>query len=150
MLFKMVSPSWFDDTITNYQSILTAGSGNINTKTVANSGNYYVVNPIITLTAGSTNITEAIIQKMSSTGATILNELYFTGTLLAGNALVIDCGALTVLNNGVDASADFDTGTSHKEAPWFTLWPSNNTVRVTLTGGSTDSVLDVDFYPAHA
>jgi len=115
--------------------------------TITMEGNAISNDPVINVTAGSANIT-AIEIKNTTTGH--LAELDYIGTILAGNTLKIDCGAYTVQNNAVDADADFSTGTTHTINEWFRLPPGANTIVVTFTGGSTDSIINFDYYEAFA
>jgi len=113
------------------------------TFTITISGNAIINDPTITVTAGSANIT-ALEIKNTTTGHKA--ELDFTGTITASESLVIDCGAYTVENDGVDAEDDFDLGATHAIEEWFRLAPGANTITVTITGGSTDSTIDFDYY----
>ncbi len=97
-----------------------------------NAGNRAVDNAIITLTAGANNITAVtfIVAGVSS--------ITWTGTLVATTALVIDCGARTVLNNGVDARSGLTRNVAHTINPWLRLAASaSTTVSVGFTGAGT-------------
>lgn len=110
------------------------------TITVTNGGNRVVTNPVVTITAGGANITAATIAKTGET------KIVWSGTLTAGNDLVIDCGKFTITNNGANAysgKAAFDS--NHTIAEWLRLDPGNNDIDVTFTGGSTDSTVTVEF-----
>lgn len=111
--------------------------------TITISGNAIINDPTITVTAGSANIT-ALEIKNTTTGH--LAEIDFTGTITASESLVIDCGAYTVENDGSDAESDFALGSTHAIEEWFRLAPGANTITVTITGGSTDSTIDFDYY----
>jgi hypothetical protein len=107
--------------------------------TVTNGGNMWVTNAILTLTAGSAKITEVVI---SMTG---VSEIQWTGSLAAGQSLAIDCGARSVKKAGADAYAGFALGAGHAVEDWLRLEPGNNSIVVSLMGGSTDSTLRVQY-----
>ena len=115
--------------------------------TITMEGNAISNDPIINVIAGSANIT-AIEIKNTTTGN--LAELDYTGTIISGNTLIIDCGAYTVQNNGVDDDANFALGATHAINEWFLLPPGANTIVVTFTGGDVDSIINFDYYEAHA
>lgn len=101
--------------------------------TVTPTGNTYV-RPTIRVTAGSANITTIIFENLTT------NQSWsYVGTITAGDTLVVDHESLTVENNGVDDVGNL-TGESN-----LILLPMANNLKVTLTGGSTDSVVKVDF-----
>ncbi len=97
-----------------------------------NAGNRPVDNAIITFTAGASNITAAT---FIVTGVT---SFTWTGTLVATKALVIDCGARTVLNDGVDARSGLTRNAAHTINPWLRLAASaSTTMAVGFTGAGT-------------
>jgi hypothetical protein len=109
--------------------------------TVNNGGNADVKNCILTITAGSAAITALEIERRDSGDTTTFEHLDYNGTIAIGDSLVIDCGAFTIENDGVDDYDNLDLGSSHQTDDWFNLIPGNNTIRVTKTGGSTDSTI---------
>ena len=111
--------------------------------TITLDGNVVMNDPTITVTAGSASITAL---EIKNTTASNLSELDYAGTIAAGESLVIDCGAYTVENDGVDDEANFSLGATHGIEEWFRLIPGGNTITVTITGGSTDSEIDFDYY----
>lgn len=106
--------------------------------TVTNSGNGICYDPVITITAGGANITALTI-------ATSTTDIDWTGTLTAGNSLVIECGAKSIKNNGVNAYSGFAYGGSHTANGWLELPPGDTAITISRTGGSTDSIVQVDF-----
>jgi hypothetical protein len=110
------------------------------TYTASNGGNTTVFDPIITVTAIGANITALLITK---TGETALN---YAGTITAGQALVIDCGAYTVKNNGTADYANFSLTSNHVITDWLRLDPGDNTITFTFTGGSTTSTAEIAFW----
>ena len=133
--FVALSPAW-NGTVHDDDFTINASPKNI---TVANAGDARVLNAQITVTAGSAAITAVTL----ATGSA---ELTYSGTIAISKALVIDCGALSVKNDGAAAYADFTWTGSHTTRWWFPLASGNNTVTVTLTGGSTDSVVNFQYY----
>ena len=112
---------------TGWQSI-AAGATNI---TVTNNGNRTVTNAVVTVKAGSANITALTV---SVSG---ISQLQYSGAIVAGKQLVIDCGDLSVTNDGADAYADFAIATNHTIDDWLRLEPGTNTVAIVITGGGT-------------
>lgn len=108
--------------------------------TINNGGNATVTNAVITVTAAGTDITALTIAKSGET------QLVYSGTIAVGQALVIDCGAWSVENNGSDDYANFALGASHAIEEWLHLSPGNNTITVTKTGGSAASTIGIEFY----
>jgi hypothetical protein len=114
--------------------------------TITLNGNAIVNDPIITVTAGGANITSLTIRNLSSNNEA---DLRYTGTITSGQALVIDCGAYTVENNGVDDEANHSVGANHAINEWFRLKDGSNSIRISITGGSNDSTIDFDYYVGH-
>ena len=111
--------------------------------TISMTGNAIVNDPTITITAGGANITAI---EIKNTTAGHLAELDYTGTINAGDDLVINCANYSVLNNGSGDESNFAIGSTHAINEWFRLAPGDNTITVTFTGGSTDSEIDFDYY----
>jgi len=105
---------------------------------VTNGGNGTCRNAIVTITAGGANITALTV----ASGDT---DIDWTGTLTAGNGLVIDCGAKSIKNNGANAYSGFAYGGSHALNGWLVLPPGDTDITITFTGGSTNSTVAVDF-----
>ena len=116
-----------------------AGATTINTSpksfTVANAGNYRINDCGLTIVAGAASITYI---KITVTG---ISEFAWSGTLTTGNLLTIDCGAAYVQANNVDGYSGFALTSNHVIGPWLRLQSGNNTVVVTITGGSTNSYI---------
>lgn len=113
------------------------------TVTITNSGNTDVTDAEIRIDAGSANITALEIR---ITGRI---ELDYTGTITAGQELIIDCGAYSVLNNGSNDRANFSVGSTHSINEWFRVRPGGEDVIVAITGGSTDSTITFAYANAH-
>ncbi len=93
-----------------------------------------IVRPYITLTAGAANITATTIENLT-TG----QSFSYSGTITSAQDLTWDADILTVENNGTD-----DLGNSSGDRQLI-LVPGINNMKVTITGGSTDSVIRVDY-----
>lgn len=107
--------------------------------TVTNGGNATCRDGVISITAGTANISSLTI----ASGGT---DIDWTGTITAGNTLVIDCGAKSVKNNGVNAYSGFAYGGSHTLNGWLELPAGDTNITITFAGGSTDSTVSVEFY----
>jgi hypothetical protein len=110
--------------------------------TITNDGDATVLGAVVTVTAGSADITALEIE--SDSGA----HLTYDGTIEDGEALVVDCGALSVKNDGSSAYADFALGANHTARYWLPLPTGDTDLTVTWTGGGTGSTIKVEFYDA--
>jgi hypothetical protein len=87
-------------------------------------GTLDVYDAIITITA--TNTTSSIyLQNTTSTA-----HWRWTGSLLAGNDLVIDCGTQTVFNNGTSAYTGIEYQASHLTRGIFPLYVGANSINI--------------------
>ena len=109
------------------------------TMTVTNGGNDTVRNEIVTVTAGAAAITNLVIKR--KVGGVTYEHLVYAGTISAGQALVIDCGADSVKNNGVGDYANFSRGANHQTNWLLQLLAGDNSIEVTITGGSINSTI---------
>lgn len=117
---------------------LTAGAAN--SLTITNNGNRTIANAVVTVVAGNADITATKI------GVTGISEMSYSGTISAGDALSIDCGALSVINDGNEAYVYFSLTANHRRDDWLRLEPGDNTVVVTITGGGTGAQALVEFF----
>lgn len=111
--------------------------------TVTNGDHTYttVHNAIVTIKAGDADFTFVKV----ACGAA---EWQYTGTIPAGQSLVVDVAEDTVELNGADAYANFAITVNHKLAPLLALLPGANQVTVTFTGGGAGATILVAFYEA--
>lgn len=119
---------------------VSPGANNI---TITNNGNVVVNDAIITYSAAIATDTVTI-----NAGG---DQISYTGTVAAGNDLVIDCGAMTVKNNGSD---DYDNlSVPSTRTHWLPLEPGDNAVTVTISyvpiSSDTSEIL-FDFYEGWA
>lgn len=144
MEFTRTSP-WFAESASEQQITLGVTPYSfVVTRDIA--ANAPVFDAIITVTAHGVGITDLVIENTTNG-----SYIRFTGaTIAVGKSLVIDCGAGTVKNDGVDAIAYFSLGAGHAIPDWLRLEAggSVNTIRVTRTGGGSNSTIRFDWYEA--
>jgi len=105
-----------------------------NTFTVTTNGNA-PTRPIIKVTAGAANITALTVKNITT------NQSWsYSGTILSGESLILDTDNLILENDGVNAFGSFSG------EPQMILVPGNNLFSTVFTGGSTNSVIKVDWY----
>lgn len=139
LAFEAVGTPWRSVTATTITSSLTANA--TTSVAVSTVGEEEVRDARLTITATSV-ITIVTIALSSVSG---IHAFTYTGTIAAGQKLIIDCGAMTVQNNGADAYSGFALSATHTAPGWLTLATSTvNYVSVTLVGGG--GTLDVVFY----
>lgn len=108
-------------------------------KYIDNTSNIDQPAAIFNLTAIST-VTSVIINN-TTTGY----SFSYTGTLAAGDTLVIDTGAMSVKKNGVDAYSLFVPPANHEE--WMHIAPGENKLTININGGGR---LALEYYAAFA
>jgi len=134
---------WFHASQSSYTATLTATGGGNQNVVVANGGNVNVTDLTVTVTAGTNSITALTI-----TNTTTGQSLAYTGTIASTKALVVDVGALSILNNGSNGYASL---TPSDKADWLYLQPGNNTIRFTVTGNAAaNSTYLIQYYPTYA
>jgi len=108
-----------------------AVSGVLTDLTETVSGGTVETFPRITISCNTGETAQNIvIQRL--VGGVVKDQLTFTDTLVAGDAVVINCRAKSVKKNGSDAYANL-TAT---RAQWFRLNPGANSIRVTMANAS--------------
>lgn len=120
---------------TAYTATITASPS---AQTITNGGNLPVTDAVITITAGSGNLVNPVL-----TGGGM--DLRWTGTINAGDALVIDCGALSVQDDGVDAYSGFARGSGHTVEDWCYLAPGATALSLAVSGTLTGASWSVSF-----
>lgn len=109
-----------------------------------NDGDAEVLDAVLTVTAGSTAITQL---DLVVSGATAIR---WTGTLASGEELEIDCGRRTIRREGADVYSGFALQSAHVIPSWLRIDPGGITLTVTLAGGGTDSTLSWEYGDAWA
>ena len=132
--FEVTSPVWSGAAHTETITL----NASPKSQDVTNAGNGIQRAVTITVTASGTNITAVIIENLE-TGH--VSKIKYAGTIAVGQSLVIDCGATTIRNNGVNAytAGAFTLEAGHSLREWLRLMPGANTIRVTRTGGDNAS-----------
>lgn len=109
------------------------------------------VTTVVTASPGGTEeINDAVLTITANGGSVtglevLYGEVDFSfGTIADGSVLVIDCGAMTVLKDGVDAYDNFTLEAAHTAAGWLPLSPGSNDISFVLAGGPAD--LSLTYY----
>jgi hypothetical protein len=131
LVFSIEGSPWqgADGTVT---TVLDGGAGHTHIL-CANDGNARVTAVVITITALVAPITSLTI----TVGA--ITSIKWADSLAIGESLVIDCGAKTIRNDGVDAYEHFTLEAGQTVDDWIRLEAGNNTVEITMVGGDATS-----------
>jgi len=114
---------------------------------ITNDGNTAATQIVLTITATTAAISAITIEN-EETGH--ISKITYAAEIAIGKALVIDCGAKTVLNDGANAFSSFSIITAtHTRTEWLVLKPGNNTIKITKTGGHNDNTATFAFDDAH-
>lgn len=124
---------WYSDR----NDVIATMDGSPYVLTVENAGNRTINDAILTITADDANLTAVTITATNT-------ELVWTGTLLAGDSLVIDCGAKSIKNDGVNAYSGFSYGANHAIDDWLRI-AGETEITITYTGGGTDPTVTLAF-----
>lgn len=122
-----------------YTSSVLNGGSHVDI-TVNNGGNRAIYDPVITITAKTSAITTLLIENNTNG----LSDWRWADSLAADESLVIDCGQMSVLNNGVDDYDEVTIGSTHFMSRWLQIDPGDNVIRIGATGG-TSSVVSITF-----
>lgn len=98
-----------------------------------NVGNDAYNDAVITITAAGGNITALTLAIGDA-------DYDYGGTVTSGQSLVIDAGALTVLNNGSSDVANWTAGGANATRHWLPIAAGGDTLTITYTGGSGHAV----------
>lgn len=116
-----------------------------------NEGNARVKTPIITFGAGTEDITYARVLKNHDADG-VIYDFEFIGTVAANNDLVIDVGAASVLNDGVDAYNNFflitdqEDTVNHNADEWLEIREeSTNRFEVYIDGGGIGAIFKIEY-----
>ncbi|MEZ4714313.1 MAG: hypothetical protein R3A44_44445 [Caldilineaceae bacterium] len=109
----------------------------------ANDGTVRDRSPIFTITASDmASLSNVVITKAGQ------SHLVFAGEVEPTKTLTIDCGSMSVTNDGVDAYDDLSLGGTHKVDDWLILEKQNNSFVVSFDESlnATDNLIaDGDF-----
>lgn len=110
------------------------------TKVVTALGNAPVEDAVITMTAAGGTLTSLRV-RVTALGV----DWTWTGSLAAGQSLVVDCGAMTVRKQGADAYSGFVLNAGHTAAGWLPLAVGDNSVLLLTSGaGGTCAISHYD------
>lgn len=120
----------------------STASGSVGGSTsIVNDGTAPVVDAVVTLTASGGALVNPTL-----TIAAIGVALKFTGSIADTKALVIDCGAMTVKNDGANAYSGFSLEAGHTARGWMPLSVATHSLAVAGTGAGTVGVAFVKRY----
>jgi hypothetical protein len=129
LIFESAMANWRDASVDTISGTLVAG-GAVGLL-LESQGNATIEDSVITVAASSA---------ISSLQFSILHlgiDLRYSGAVGAGSTLQIDCGAQTVLLNGVAAYAEFSLGARHTARCWCPLPPGSWAMQVSANGAGT-------------
>lgn len=127
--------SGLDFDTNDYLAALTASPAS---QVVSNGGNYPVTGAIFTVTAGSAALSNVVLYAVGM-------DLRWDGSIPAGQALVVDCGAASVQLAGIDAYSDFYIGPTHTLEDWCRLEPGNTTIGLSVIGTLTGASWSIEY-----
>lgn len=111
--------------------------------TVVNDGNATIDNAILTVTAGAAAVTAFGVVSEDADGVDQA-DWEWTGTLAAGQSLVIDAGKQSIENNGTGAYANLTFNAGHALPGWFRLDPGSTSLVISFVS-TADATLTVTF-----
>lgn len=117
------------------------------TATIANDGNAVVREITVTVHPATSAVTAFTLENLT-TGH--VSAIKYGGTIASTQALVIDCAARSVENNGTSAYTDLSLLAGHAVTEWLRLAPGNNSIRITTTGGGVTSTVGFAFKDGYA
>jgi len=142
LTFTVFTPAWYSMDEEEYW--ISAEAGDEDDLTTCGVEGDYVM---LTLVLGGDNLPQPnvvfeILATSMFTHVEVVNTTngyiwLYDGTVHIGETLVVDCGEMSVLNNGVDDYAHFYPPSDRER--WFELQPNNNRVSIAVDG-------DADIY----
>lgn len=102
------------------------------TMTAVNSGNRTVRDAVLTVTAGTTTISNLRLVCGSV-------DWTYAATVAPTKSLVINCATRAVTNDGASDYKQFTLNAGHVVADWLQLRPGNNTVTMTYSGNANST-----------
>ena len=142
LAFQIISPTWYaEDAVNTTGPYFVAGE---HSRTLENTGNTNITDAIITLTNAKA-VTGGTLTYFKIDNTTTGHIFEWNGTLADDKALIIDCGAQTITNDGVDAYNGFVRPTDQER--WMEFAPGDNELNVSITGGADFPYVRYQFYP---
>ena len=135
--FEAPDALWRGSTQASATGTLTSGS--TITLPVANTGDQTVEDAQFSVLADGGTIS-SITVACTATGV----SWTWAGALISGSWLVVDAGALTVQQDGVDSYSGFGLNSGHSARGWLPLAPGLNNLQISSVGPGAASVA---FYP---
>lgn len=111
------------------------------TVNINNAGNLPVTDATVTIIAGVDDIDDLTIS--GDDGANLAWGWFYTPTLAAGSALVIDTQNYSVTLNGTGVYDSFFLAANHAVDTWFNLPVGDSYIRVNWTGGAADGQIEI-------
>lgn len=118
--------------VTQSETTDTLSAGATTTVTVTPGGTEEIGDAVITVTADGGDVTNL---EVTADGGV---HWTFSATIADGSELLIDCGAMTVTLDGVDAFDDFDLESTHTSQGWLPLPTGSTEINFITTGGPAD------------
>lgn len=134
--FETAMTYWHAEDATTSSGSATSGAP---LALVVDNGGETVEDAVLTVTRTSGTIT-AVAVVCTSLGL----SWTWTGSLTAGDVLVVDAGLQTVEENGAGVYSGFALSSSHSASKWLTITPGPHLMYVTTTGGN--ATVSLSFY----
>lgn len=131
----LVESEWYGESVVNTVSLGSSPYA----FAVENAGNRMVNDAILTVTAGDATMTAVTITTTNGT------HLVWTGTLAAGDDLIINSGSKSITNDGANAYSGLTYGASHTIDDWLRIEGSMN-ITIAYVGGGADAEVGIAFY----
>ena len=147
--FYIESPCWYSVTTHSYSGGVASSDPDDLTTALAESGTTVLYidhtgnidQPAVIFTITATGTGTLVTINNVTTGY----SFSYTGTIVSGNELIIDTGAMSVQNNLVDDYAHFTPPANHEE--WMHIAPGENKLLITMVGGGSFTIV---YYAAFA
>ncbi len=118
--------AWFFNCFRNKQTITASPTS----FSITNNGNS-IISPIIRIIAGGTDVTSVTLKNLTNG-----HVFSYTGTITAGDTLIMDTIQETIKNNGVSDLANFSNG------DFLKLLPGTNQLKYT----GSDCTIEIDYF----
>jgi len=143
LAFELDAEPWSGTT--GYTAVTLSASPK--TATIANDGDAIVRDITVSVHPATSAITAITIENLTSGH---VSKIKYTNTIASTQAVVIDCGAKSVENNGTDDYDGLSLEAAHAIPEWLRLAPGDNSIRITTTGGAVTSTVGFTFYEGYA
>jgi hypothetical protein len=149
LTFTIFTPAWYSMSEEQYWISAEAGEENDLT-TCGVEGDYGMLTLVLGGNLSQPNVVFEILATSLFIHVEVVNTTNgyiwsYDGTVHIGETLVVDCGEMSVLNNGVDDYAHFAPPSDRER--WFELQVGNNRVSIAVDG---DADIYIHFYSALA